>query len=116
MIQERVISEFREELQRAQAPGYVSRYDDDYDFDDDLPELAGVAPAPGPAREGPPRETARIDRAAAESDSPVPKPHTASSPKTGPPPSTVKAEESHPRTQHEDAPEDEDDDFGKGVF
>jgi stage V sporulation protein G len=30
MIQERVILEFRQELERAAQPGYVSRYDDDY--------------------------------------------------------------------------------------
>jgi stage V sporulation protein G len=30
MIQDRVISEFRSELERAKQPGYVSRYDDDY--------------------------------------------------------------------------------------
>lgn len=32
-IQERVISEYRAELIRAQQPGYVSRYDDYYEFD-----------------------------------------------------------------------------------
>jgi stage V sporulation protein G len=31
MIQNRVISEFRNELDRAKQPGYVSRYDDDYE-------------------------------------------------------------------------------------
>jgi stage V sporulation protein G len=31
MIQNRVISEFKAELDRAQQPGYVSRYDDDYE-------------------------------------------------------------------------------------
>lgn len=31
MIQNRVIAEYEEELDRAQLPGYVSRYDDDYD-------------------------------------------------------------------------------------
>jgi stage V sporulation protein G len=34
-IQNRVISEFRAELERAQQPGYVSRYEDDY-FDDEI--------------------------------------------------------------------------------
>src|SRR4051812_46542759 len=34
MIQSRVIAEFRVELDRAKQPGYVSRYDDD--FDDDM--------------------------------------------------------------------------------
>jgi stage V sporulation protein G len=31
LIQQRVIAEFRHELDRAQQPGYVSRYDDDYE-------------------------------------------------------------------------------------
>jgi stage V sporulation protein G len=35
LIQNRVIAEFRTELERAQQPGYVSRYDDDYDDDID---------------------------------------------------------------------------------
>jgi stage V sporulation protein G len=35
MIQTRVISEFRTELDRAKQPGYVSRYEDDYDDDVD---------------------------------------------------------------------------------
>ena len=30
MIQSRVINEFHDELERAQQPGYVSRYDDDF--------------------------------------------------------------------------------------
>jgi stage V sporulation protein G len=34
-IQNRVIAEFRAELERAQQPGYVSRYEDDY-FDDEI--------------------------------------------------------------------------------
>ena len=33
MIQSRVISEFQSEVQRSQQPDYVSRYDEDYDFD-----------------------------------------------------------------------------------
>ena len=35
MIQDRVISEYRAELERAKQPGYVSRYDDYYEFDSD---------------------------------------------------------------------------------
>ena len=35
MIQERVISEYRTEQERAKEPGYVSRYDDYYEFDVD---------------------------------------------------------------------------------
>src|SRR3954467_7506035 len=33
MIQVRVIAEYKGERERAQLPGYVSRYDDDYGFD-----------------------------------------------------------------------------------
>ena len=36
MIQERVISEFRQEVERAKLPGYVSRYDD-FDIDEVVP-------------------------------------------------------------------------------
>jgi stage V sporulation protein G len=49
MIQKRVISEYRTELERSQQPGYVSRYDDAYDDDVDaadyLPEERRSAPA-----------------------------------------------------------------------
>ena len=38
-IQNRVISEYRAELDRSQQPGYVSRYDDDYDDDIDPASL-----------------------------------------------------------------------------
>ena len=39
MIQKRVISEYRTELERSQQPGYVSRYDDTYDDDVDAADL-----------------------------------------------------------------------------
>ena len=49
MIQERVISEFRVEQERAKEPGYVSRYDDFYEDDADRPskvhERTHVEPA-----------------------------------------------------------------------
>jgi stage V sporulation protein G len=45
MIQNRVIAEFRAELDRAKQPGYVSRYDDDYDDDIDPATLAPHEPA-----------------------------------------------------------------------
>lgn len=51
MIQSRVIAEFRNELDRSQQPGYVSRYDDDY-------EDAG----PEEIHEGaPPKVSQRVD-------------------------------------------------------
>jgi stage V sporulation protein G len=40
MIQSRVISEFRAEQERAKQPGYVSRYDDEYDDDIDAETYA----------------------------------------------------------------------------
>ncbi|HND51321.1 MAG TPA: septation protein SpoVG family protein [Pirellulaceae bacterium] len=45
-IQSRVIAEFRAELDRSQQPGYVSRYDDDYDAGDFEPEPDGATPPP----------------------------------------------------------------------
>lgn len=46
MIQEKVISEFRLEQDRAKQPGYVSRYDDFYEFDSDAkPSASQKAPA-----------------------------------------------------------------------
>jgi stage V sporulation protein G len=50
MIQNRVIREFQEELQRAKLPGYVSRYDD---FDHDEPIAAPHREMRGPKREAP---------------------------------------------------------------
>lgn len=51
LIQNRVIAEYRGELDRAKQPGYVSKYDDDYDDDIDAatyapPEQAHAGPAP----------------------------------------------------------------------
>lgn len=43
MIQNRVIAEYRSELERAKQPGYVSKYDDDYDDDVDA---ADITPQP----------------------------------------------------------------------
>jgi stage V sporulation protein G len=45
MIQNRVIAEFRTELDRAKQPGYVSKYDDDYDDDVDAASLLPPEPA-----------------------------------------------------------------------
>jgi stage V sporulation protein G len=40
MIQQRVIADYRRELELAKQPGYVSRYDDDYDEDFVVPDMA----------------------------------------------------------------------------
>lgn len=42
-IQQRVIAEFQMELERAKQPGYESRYDDDYDYDDVEPATIQAA-------------------------------------------------------------------------
>lgn len=60
MIQKRVIAEFEAELERAAQPGYVSRYDDDYDVDfgpeaDDFEPIRHRAGRPaGPPPDSPP--------------------------------------------------------------
>ncbi len=54
MIQDRVIREFHEELQRAKIPGYTSRYDD-FDPED---SLAGPHQAVKASRREPPEEPA----------------------------------------------------------
>ncbi len=51
MIQDRVIREFRQEVQQSKLPGYRSTYDD-YDHDDDLP--------PAPVERGKDREAAAL--------------------------------------------------------
>src|SRR5438874_9205185 len=54
MIQSRVIAEFRTELDRAKQPGYVSRYEDDYDDDVDTSTYATA----DEAHRGPPAPAA----------------------------------------------------------
>lgn len=39
MIQSRVIAEYRVEMERAAQPGYVSRYDDDFDYELDRSDI-----------------------------------------------------------------------------
>lgn len=73
MIQSRVIAEYQTERERAKEPGYVSRYDDD--FDDDAYPLEPETAAP-PARSTiatPPGEHSHIEPAETQ----VPSPHSA---------------------------------------
>jgi stage V sporulation protein G len=49
MIQSRVIADYRAELDKSTQPGYVSRYDDDYDDDVDAATLLPPEPARQPA-------------------------------------------------------------------
>ena len=50
MIQSRVIQEFDEELKRARLPGYISRYDEDYDAGPETEGLPQRASLSGPHR------------------------------------------------------------------
>jgi stage V sporulation protein G len=135
-IQNRVISEFRTELDRSKQPGYISRYDDDYDDDIDpatliaenrrttaappMPAGSHVEPgSPGPraphivpAPSLPPGPTAdpSTDSAQPRSSGSVPPPHI--------PPRESKPLEKQ-QSQSESAPppaNPKTDDFGAGIF
>jgi stage V sporulation protein G len=69
MIQQRVIAEFHHERERAQQPGYVSRYDDYFDYDDDsaieLPSSPGTrshVEPPSPEPRAPHQPQSRPDK------------------------------------------------------
>jgi stage V sporulation protein G len=80
MIQSRVIAEFRAEQERAKQPGYVSRYDDDYDDDIDVGPYPPSAKEPRPAAAAP-AESEQAKAAVVEPAQAVPPPpHIASSP------------------------------------
>jgi len=122
MIQNRVIAEYRTELERAKQPGYVSRYDEDYDDDIDAATYA----APDEAHAAPPPPTAMPTKAPAEpSQAQLPPPHilpppSSSAPRpssggphftTSPQPETTKeSRDSLPKKQ---PPRGE---FGAGIF
>lgn len=72
MIQQRVILEFQGELERATQPGYVSRYDDDYGYED-----IDTAPAAARGDEGPGRPAATPGTRIEPPQSGVPAPHVA---------------------------------------
>ena len=50
MIQQRVIAEYESELERAQQPGYVSRYDESYESEDVVSEPEETPPKRGGER------------------------------------------------------------------
>jgi stage V sporulation protein G len=98
MIQNRVIAEYRGELERAKQPGYISRYDEDYDDDIDpvaytqerrgtpaaMPAGSHLEPAqkevpaphiPAPQVFSPAEPPAGGSQVPARSDSAIPGPH-----------------------------------------
>jgi stage V sporulation protein G len=95
MIQERVIKEYRLELDRSKLPGYRSTYDD-YDHED--------AVAPAAAREGGARERTQVQPAEPQPRSP----HRAAVPQAGHHPPRHAAGQSAQGSKH--------DSFGAGIF
>jgi len=70
MIQEAVVHDYREELERAKQPDYVSRYDE-FDLDDaPPPSTASTSPPSAPSKQG--MET-RVDRAHDQSGAHAPR-------------------------------------------
>ena len=120
MIQSRVIEEYRTELERSKQPGYMSRYDEDYDDDVDAASLMAeekrrsVAPAglpPGaqvqpPQPQPPPPHIlpATAPPASASAPSVPPAPHAPAQPETAKE-SSDQAAKKQPRG-----------DFGAGIF
>jgi stage V sporulation protein G len=108
MIQDRVVREFREELERAKLPGYVSRYDD-FDHED----------APPPRRDGA-LQRAAVERTQVQPAQPQPRgPHRApaSTPKPGAPTtphSTRHQSATAPPTPH--SADSNRDGFGAGIL
>lgn len=107
-IQKHVIDEYFEELQRAQRPDYVSRYDDfDLDGSDSQIPASPVAPSVG-----------RVDRAHSQPSAHTPSSGGAAqaSEKHGgpvPPPKSPRAPTSSPAS---DSDGDSGDGFGAGIF
>lgn len=101
MIQNRVIAEYRAELELAKQPGYVSRYDDDFEDDVDPAHARPRVTAPEPNRTN--GSTRRAgERTQIQPAEPQPRP-----PHMVPAPSHVGASRRSRRRN---------DDFGAGIF
>jgi stage V sporulation protein G len=119
MIQNRVISEFRTELERSKQPGYISRYDDDYDDDIDTSTYTTA----DEAHRGPPAPAAMPHIQPAQSQPPAPhilplESPSGGTPSTGgphftSPPQRDTIKESRDASQKRQPPRDE---FGAGIF
>ena len=101
MIQERVISEFHEERERAREPGYVSRYDDfDIDLDATPPAARGKSRVDRPHGQPPSYEPHAPKRAGSGKSAPSSQPKPADT-----------SERQQPETERE-----EGGGFGAGIF
>jgi stage V sporulation protein G len=108
-IQERVIEAYQQELELAKQPGYVSRYDDDYE-DDFSGVPLGEAPAAGGPSATPPKDKT-IQRADPATSTPEPPPpHTGKmSPPERPPESTPEQSTPHSHLRRKPG-------FGAGIL
>jgi len=116
MIQNRVIAEFRAEVERSQVPGYVSRYDDDYDDDIDTGsltmqhEIRQPGSAPGAENHPPP--------GVPTSPPQMPPGSHLEGPETQPPPPHIPTSpsQSPQRETSSEQPKKNGGNFGAGVF
>jgi stage V sporulation protein G len=125
MIQNRVIDEYRGELERAKQPGYSSRYDEDYDDDIDAASLveqqqrraapaAPPAPLPSGSQVQPPQLQPPPPHVLPAPAAPPPGSTTSGGPHfTHPPPPREPAKEAPPSAPKKQPPRG---DFGAGIF
>ncbi|HTN77987.1 MAG TPA: septation protein SpoVG family protein [Pirellulaceae bacterium] len=119
MIQTRVIAEFRTELNRSQQPGYISRYDEDYE-DAGPEELHEGAPPPPPQRVSQRVDDHAHGRPAPHSQLPAPPreqqggPHRPPSQSRSAPP--VAAPQREPEAPPPPPQKPDKGNFGQGIF
>ena len=122
MIQNRVIAEFRAEVERSQQPGYVSRYDDDYDDDIDTGTLTAqhearsAPPPPEPQAEDQPPPAAPASPPAMPPGSHLEGPETQPPPPHIPTSPTPGQQPQHRDPRSEQPPKKNGGNFGAGVF
>jgi stage V sporulation protein G len=124
MIQGRVIAEYRTELERAKQPGYVSRYDEDYDDDVDAASYVqetGRSPALSPAM--PPGVQAQPPQTQPPPPHILPPPASTGTPPSGVPSTsgphfTTAPQRETPKELRDNAPKRQPPrgEFGAGIF
>jgi stage V sporulation protein G len=110
MIQNRVIAEYRAELERAKMPGYVSKYDDDYD--DDVVAADLIPPGTSDARHPPLPSGTQIQPAESE----IRPPHMLPAPQLQPGPQTPHSGLAKENRENTPKPKPKNDSFGEGIF
>jgi hypothetical protein len=116
LIQHAVIREYRLELERAEQPGYVSRYDEEYvEYIPHSVSTPSIIPRPHMLKEPtqePPRESVAIRPESAASPSEFNKDSASENPASENPASENPASE----TPADPSPESREEDFGSGIF